>query len=69
VTPRSSELHGIYCGGDVAEVHERSQEVGRIKTTLGWRMHDRRRGRNHVTRSSVGGTTRSEISCARDRTR
>jgi hypothetical protein len=43
--------------------------VGRLKTAFGWRVHDRRRGRNRVTRASVRGTTRSEISCARGGTR
>jgi hypothetical protein len=62
-------LHGIYCGEDVAEVHERSQEVGRLKTALGWRVHDGRRGRNCVMRSSVRGMTRSGRSCARGGTR
>jgi hypothetical protein len=68
-TPRSKGLHGIYCGEDVAEVRGRSQEVGRLQTALGWRVHDRRHGRNRVTRSSVRGTTRSGISCARGGTR
>jgi hypothetical protein len=30
----------------MAEVHGRSQEVGRLNTSLGWRMHDIRCGRN-----------------------
>jgi hypothetical protein len=30
----------------MAEVHGRSQEVGRLKIALGWRMHDIMRGRN-----------------------
>ena len=46
-TPRSKGLPGIYYGEEVAEGHGRSQEVGRLKTALGWRMHDIRHGRNH----------------------
>jgi hypothetical protein len=65
MTPRSKGLCGIYCGEEVAEVHRRSQEMGRLKTALGWRVYERRNGRNRVTRSSVRGTTRSGISCAR----
>jgi hypothetical protein len=53
----------------MAEVHGRSQEVGRLKTALGWRMYEMKSGRNHVTRSSVRGTTRLMISCARGGTR
>jgi hypothetical protein len=68
-TPRSKGLHGIYCGEEVAEVHGRSQEVGRLKTALGWRMYETNSGRNRVTRSSVRGTPRPRISCARGGTR
>jgi hypothetical protein len=53
--PEAKGLHGIYCGEEVAEVHGRSQEVGRLQTALGWRVYDIRRGRNRVTRSSVRG--------------
>jgi hypothetical protein len=53
----------------VAEVHGRSQEVGRLKTVLGWRVYDIMSGRSRVTRSSVRGTTRPVISCARGRIR
>jgi hypothetical protein len=53
----------------VAEVHGRSQEVGRLKIALGWRMYEIKSGRNWVTRSSVRGTTRPVISCARGRTK
>jgi hypothetical protein len=53
----------------VAEVHGRSQEVGRLKTALGWRMYEIKNGHNRVTRSSVRGTTRPMISCARGGTR
>jgi hypothetical protein len=49
----------------VAEVHGQSQEVGRLKTALGWRMYEIKSGRNRVTRLSVKGTTRPVISCAR----
>jgi hypothetical protein len=41
------------------------KKMGRLKTALGWRVYDRMNGRNHVTISSVRGTPRSEISCAR----
>jgi hypothetical protein len=68
-TPISKGLCRIYCGEEVVEVHGRSQEVGRLQTTLGWRVYDIRHGRNHVTRPSVRGTTRSGISCARGGTR
>jgi hypothetical protein len=49
----------------VAEVHGRSQEVGRLKTALGWRMYEMKSGRNCVTRSIVRGMKRPMISCAR----
>jgi hypothetical protein len=39
----------------MAEVHERSQEVGRLKTALGWRMHDIRRGRNRLDKIECHG--------------
>jgi hypothetical protein len=53
----------------VAEVHGRSQDVGRLKTDLGWRMYEIKSGCNRSTRSSVRGTTRPGISCARGETR
>jgi hypothetical protein len=53
----------------VAEVHGRSQEVGRLKTALGWRMYEKKSGRNRVTRSSVRETTRPGISCAKGGTK
>ena len=45
------------------------KKMGRLKAALGWRVYDRMNGRNRVTRSSVRGMPRSEISCARGRTR
>ena len=42
-----------------------SQDVGRLKTALGWRMYEIKSGCNRVTRSSVRGMTRPVISCAR----
>jgi hypothetical protein len=39
----------------MAEVHERSQKVGRLKTTLGWRMYDIRRGRNRLDKIECHG--------------
>jgi hypothetical protein len=68
-TPRSKGLHIIYYGEEVAEVHGQSQEVGRLKTALGWRMYETNSGRNRVTRSSVRGMPRPRISCARGGTR
>jgi hypothetical protein len=53
----------------VAEIHGRSQEVGRLKNALGWRVYDIISGRNCVTRSSVRGTPRPRISGARGGTR
>jgi hypothetical protein len=53
----------------VVEVHGRSQKVGRLKTALGWRVDDIMSGRKRVTRSSVRGTPRPRISCARGGTR
>jgi hypothetical protein len=49
----------------VAEVHEQSQKVGILKTSLGWRVYDIMSGRNSVTRSSVRGMSRSRIIFAR----
>jgi hypothetical protein len=68
-TPRSKGLHGIYCGEEVEKVHGRSQEGGRLKTALGWRMYETNSGHNRVTRSSVRGMPRPRISCARGETR
>ena len=45
------------------------KKVGGLQTALGWRVYDRRHGRNRVTRSSVRGMTRVGISCARGGTR
>jgi hypothetical protein len=53
----------------VEEVHGQSQDVGRLKTALGWSICEIKSGFNHSTRSSVRGTTRPEISCARGGTR
>jgi hypothetical protein len=51
------------------EVHGRSQDVGRLKTSLGWSMREIKSGCNCSTRSSVRGMTRPRISCARGGTR
>jgi hypothetical protein len=53
----------------VAEVHGQSQKVRRLKTSLGWRMYEIKSGCNRVMRSSVKGTTRPGMSCARGGTK
>jgi hypothetical protein len=53
----------------VEEVHGQSQDVERLKTTLGWSICEIKSGRNRSTRSSVRGMTRPGISCARGGTR
>jgi hypothetical protein len=53
----------------VEEVHGRNQDVGRLKTAFGWSMCEIKSGRNHLMRSSVRGTKRLGISCARGGTR
>jgi hypothetical protein len=50
----------------VAEVHGRSQDVGRLKTALGWRRYEIKSGRNHSTRSRVRGMTRLGIEVGQD---
>jgi hypothetical protein len=57
VTPRSKglpEIHWMRSGTD--EVHGRSQDAVRLKTTLGW--GDMKSGSNRKTESSIRGTTR-----------
>jgi hypothetical protein len=53
----------------VEEVHGRSQDVGRLETALGWSICEIKSGHNRSTRSSVRGTTRPGISCARGGTK
>jgi hypothetical protein len=51
------------------EVHGQSQYAWRLKTALGWGYMRSISGSNRSTRSSVKGTTRRGINCAKGETK